>query len=255
ATWSKHPVPVSGLDLVSVAHGAGVYVAVGRVGNKNGHILSSTDGSDWVDRLVTTTSEWPSSIAFGGGKFVMVGSNGTIMTSPDGLNWTRRSAGTTSDLYSVTYGGDRFVVSGVNDTVLVSVDGAAWVGHRIARSSGGFLDMIFDGKSFVGVSGEGTIMTSPLDATTGVVSTGKSAELFGATRVADGFRIHLATASRGDVAVQIRDLSGKVVHEVGASPIGQKLTISTSGLAYGSYVLSVREGRNLLGVAKVAVTR
>jgi photosystem II stability/assembly factor-like uncharacterized protein len=52
--------------------------------------------------------------------FVAVGSNGTILTSTDGTTWIQQTLGTTNGLSDVTYGNGMFVAVGSNGTILTS---------------------------------------------------------------------------------------------------------------------------------------
>src|SRR6266705_2364443 len=69
-------------------------------------------------------------VAYGGGRFVVVGAltNGTgvIVTSSDGTNWTHAAAGTTNSLNDVSYGNGQFAAVGANGTVVVSPNGTDW---------------------------------------------------------------------------------------------------------------------------------
>jgi hypothetical protein len=110
-------------------------------------ILMSTDGSNWVRRLVSLdcgTDFYFGGIAYGNGQFVAVGFAGgsetcphpVIVSSSDGVNWVQRSAGTTnSSLGRVAFGNGRFVAIGetfqggtfVATLVVTSADGVNWV--------------------------------------------------------------------------------------------------------------------------------
>src|SRR2546422_4015164 len=111
-----------------------------------------------------------SSVAYGSGTFVAIGSYGTILTSSDGLHWTRQNSEvleafrqwTTSPryLYEITYGNGLFVaVGGGSDEtqglVLTSRDGVNW---GITWLSGARLYAVTyaDGRFIaVGTHGEG----------------------------------------------------------------------------------------------------
>ncbi len=102
-------------DLNSVAHGSGLFVAVG----ERGTILTSPDGVSWTARA-SGTDEWLWGVAYGNGRFVAVGGGGAILTSPDGVTWTQRTSLEKSDLLSVAYGNGLFVVVGSVGTILTS---------------------------------------------------------------------------------------------------------------------------------------
>src|ERR1041384_4032931 len=69
----------------------------------------------WAQRKVGTNNYF-TSVAFGGGQFVVTGfdTNGTglLVTSADGADWMPRNSGTTNILNDVTYGKGLFVAVG-----------------------------------------------------------------------------------------------------------------------------------------------
>jgi hypothetical protein len=71
------------------------------------------------------------SVAYGAGQYVAVGSGGTIVTSPDATSWTERKSGTTASLLSIVYGDGQFIAVGGDElvtkaTVVTSKDGFSW---------------------------------------------------------------------------------------------------------------------------------
>ena len=66
------------------------------------------------------------SIAFGNGRFVMVGSDGTILTSDDGTQWTLRDAGVSTWLRAVIFDGRRYTALGDEGVIINSSDGEEW---------------------------------------------------------------------------------------------------------------------------------
>jgi hypothetical protein len=89
---------------------SGTTVAVGAKGKI---AYSSTLISSWaaaVSPFDATTIV--NDVAFGGGKFVAVGSGGKTATSTDGIAWTLETNSSTADIYKVVYGGGKFVAVG-----------------------------------------------------------------------------------------------------------------------------------------------
>jgi hypothetical protein len=87
----------------------------------------STDGVTWT--AVADTSF--TNITYGGGKFVAVGWGGTAAYSTDGINWTAvtdTKFGTTANDYitAIAYGGGKFVAAGTNGKAAYSADGVTW---------------------------------------------------------------------------------------------------------------------------------
>ncbi|MBI3414174.1 MAG: hypothetical protein HY043_02450 [Verrucomicrobia bacterium] len=150
----NHPVlqrPVSPriptTALTGLAHGNGLYVAVGglyslkyfiypdppQVKDRSGIILSSPDGITWSRIFATIPALW--NVAYGSGTFVATGQAGTILTSTNGPSWTVEDSHTTSSLYGVTFANNQFVAVGENGTVITSPDGFTWQNHALESSA------------------------------------------------------------------------------------------------------------------------
>jgi len=89
---------------------ASILVAVGEKGKIT---CSDNLGLSWS----AVTSPFDSNtiingVAYGGGKFVAVGSGGKTATSTDGKKWTVEKNSSTKDIYSIAYGSGRFVAVG-----------------------------------------------------------------------------------------------------------------------------------------------
>lgn len=161
-TWT---VRHSGTDvrLAALAYGKETFVAVGG----RGTIVTGTrDGSTWAVRKSGVTSDlW--AVKFARGIFVAVGAAGTVVTSPDGYTWTKRANLTPYALRNLSYGKDNFVCIGEMGAIFNSKDGISW-----ARIKTQFTDHLFGlcyepaKGAFVGVGGNGRIMTSLDDGAT-----------------------------------------------------------------------------------------
>jgi photosystem II stability/assembly factor-like uncharacterized protein len=161
-TWT---VRHSGTDvrLAALAHGKDTFVAVGGRGTV---VTGTRDGSTWATRKSGVTSDlW--AVKFARGIFVAVGAAGTVITSPDGYTWTKRANLTPYALRNVSYGKDNFVTIGEMGAIFNSKDGISW-----ARTKAQITDHLFGlcyvpaKGAFVGVGGNGKIMTSLDDGTT-----------------------------------------------------------------------------------------
>ena len=100
-----------------------------------------------------------SGVAFGGGKFVVVGDAGTILTSPDGENWTAQASGTTKNLRGIAFGNGTYIAVGDEGTGLSSPDGVVWTGRSL-RTQKFLSGATFGNGRFVAVGGSGTIRYS-----------------------------------------------------------------------------------------------
>jgi photosystem II stability/assembly factor-like uncharacterized protein len=110
---------------------------------------------------VVSTTENYEGVAYGNGRWVIVGGKGTILSSPDGVQWTAETnpAGT-AKLNDVAFGGGKFVAIGSgNQVVLTSPDGHGWT--QIPLKVGGGLEIIYDGTQFISSAAGGWLFKSP----------------------------------------------------------------------------------------------
>lgn len=140
----RNPYP-TGNDLVGVAFGGGLFVAV----DSAGYVLSTVDGVSWQNGGSSTVKN-PKALIHAGGKFVVTGENGGIATSEDAIVWTAQASGTTQGLASVAHANGVFVAVGAGATVLSSPDAVTWTlrttslnpamnFHGVAFASGRFV--------------------------------------------------------------------------------------------------------------------
>jgi photosystem II stability/assembly factor-like uncharacterized protein len=166
------------------------------VGGDNGRLFSSRDGVRW--RLVPfpgpfsirdfatagTTSiaagagliarragsgawqlsssgfeRFQTSVAAGGGRFVVVGHNGEALVSTDGgRTWTGGNTGVEINLDRVVYTGERFLATGQGSS-LISADGLTWSPLRIPTRRS-IRSIAFRGSLTVAVGDIGVILRS-----------------------------------------------------------------------------------------------
>src|SRR5947207_9323265 len=86
-------------------------------------VLSSTDGTNWVRAL---TGFQTAAFAAGNGVMVLVGFYGLILTSNDGSNWVNQSAVTFDSITSMSYGNGRFVGTLSPGNFIVSSNASTW---------------------------------------------------------------------------------------------------------------------------------
>jgi len=108
-------------SLYKVAFGNNIFVAA-----NGSRVRTSADGINWGPLLVVPTSFTIPGIAFGNGTFVIVGAQGLILSSIDGTNWIQRNAGTTATLSGIAFGKGTFVATSYNGSIFTSNDGATW---------------------------------------------------------------------------------------------------------------------------------
>src|SRR5437773_571545 len=88
-------------------------------------IVTSKDGLSWTKRF-SGTSERLQSVAFGRGRFVVVGWGGETLRSSKGFAWAKRNAGANFKLSKVTFENGVFVASDTVQNRVISLDGARW---------------------------------------------------------------------------------------------------------------------------------
>jgi hypothetical protein len=153
--------------MVSVAYGAGKFVAVSE--NGTNRLQYSADGVTWtgVDvESLATTAQW-SAVAYGNGAFVAVNGNGTnrAITSTDGINWTVIAGISNAPYYTdITYGDNRWVAitNSVSDKIVYSATGdpnGSWSNSDVPSGGTGnnWTSVAYGGGKYVAVSsGSGT---------------------------------------------------------------------------------------------------
>ncbi len=184
--------------VLGLAWNGTTYVAVGDT--STGYINVSTDGVNWSLSLQNTSSlplAGLNAIAWGAGKFVVVGNTGTLLTSADGSQWQRVTLGTTANLRSVTYGGGRWVAVGASGVAVTSTDAATW--QVIATGATATFNGIgYDGSAFFAVGDSGTIRKSTDGSTWSTVTSGTTRTLYA---LAYGAGRYVVGTTNGDVLV------------------------------------------------------
>ncbi|MGO4693874.1 S-layer homology domain-containing protein [Paenibacillus sp. 2TAB26] len=114
-------------NITDTVYNNGLYVAVGYNNSATigGTIFTSTDRVNWTSRITPTANGF-SSIAYGNGTYVAVGSGGTIYASSNATNWNLAASNTASNLQGVQFVNNRFIAVGNSGTILTSSDGTSW---------------------------------------------------------------------------------------------------------------------------------
>lgn len=156
-------------NILGVAYGAGVYVAVDSLGQAR----RSTDALDWSDPVAVSTQPL-NDVAFGGGVFMAAGADGKVYVSADGSTWTARDLNgfALAACNAVTYGNGVFVVTKNNGLrsglVLRSADTDNWTAHWLHDAGGpnqGTMNVLpavrFLNGAFIAGGGENNLYLSP----------------------------------------------------------------------------------------------
>ncbi len=130
---------------------------------ESGDVMTSPDGGAW-----TTVGHLPmavnTAVAWGGGRFVALGTAGVSATSSDGSTWTSGTLLSDSDgpvaLFALVYDGTQFVAVGQRGRIATSPDGATWTLRSTTSSA--WLSAIAVGTNgeLVAVGDLGVVQTS-----------------------------------------------------------------------------------------------
>ena len=151
--------------LISVAYGAGVYVAI--TGDTSGNVVISRDGIVWNPASYANAFTW-SAMTYGT-LFVAVASAAgalqQVMTSPNGITWTVRATPGDRAWSDITYGGGVYVAvagAGVGQRVMTSLNGTAWTLRTSSNDNNAWSGVAYGGGVYVAVAsaGVGRIMRS-----------------------------------------------------------------------------------------------
>lgn len=186
----RYPLPTE-KNLTGIAHGNGLFIAVGR----NGTILTSADGLNWTNQWFPI-GNMLQAVTFGDGLFVAVGSTNRpsgssqrlILTSSDGVNWTNRIASATNQggLFEVNHIEGRFWAFGQNK-VITSPNGLAWTEQPTGANQPPSALIAFGNDRFVAVGNRGAIWTSADGITWTQRNSGTLIDLSSVTYGRDGF--------------------------------------------------------------------
>jgi len=155
STWQRTIFIGSGF-WISATYGNGLYVGLEE---HSSLIWTSTNGSNWVQRLVGDYSH--SGVSFADGQFILAGTFGHIFTSPDGTNWTARTSNEgISTVKRIAYLDGGYVAVGDQALVMTSTDGKTWKGRPVFSSVALRCVAFGNGVYLAGASGNTVISTN-----------------------------------------------------------------------------------------------
>ena len=126
-TWVSQSITATAANWVKIAVGNGVAVVTGGTTRAVARI-----GGSWQEVTIPTITG-TLYVAYGGGRFVLVGSNG-FAYSTDGVNWTAGWTGT-AGARDIAYGGGYFAATIDTQKVAVTADGVTVVTHTETGTS------------------------------------------------------------------------------------------------------------------------
>ncbi len=140
-------------DIVDVAYGDGIWVAVGR----NGVFIKSTDGITWLRYVMQETRDFYD-VEYLNGTWIAVGESEMIYTSTNGEDWVlRRDFPSPWALTSVSLGKDQpnaapvYVAVGEDGGSYTSMNAINWTQSSVSGAGSGLLDSAYGNDTFVAV--------------------------------------------------------------------------------------------------------
>lgn len=189
---SRTPAPAS--HLYRSARGVHGFVAIGANGENSPQdvvLLASPNGLKWRQVFSDPSIGQATGIAWGGGKFVAVGSNSTtetafVLIGRNGRRWRQYPLNGVGSVADIAWGRHRFVAVGGGGAILSSLDGRHWIAHSSGTTSA-LSAIAWGGTTFVAVGEGGIVLTSPDGTTWTRRDSGISNALFGVSRGHGGF--------------------------------------------------------------------
>jgi hypothetical protein len=145
-----------------LAYNGNIYIALGA----NGWISTSTDGTTWTGAVQNSDLQFTDSairsVAYGNGKFIVVGYNHYAVSS-DGLTWTK-TYGIGEGGEVIGFDGTKFISLSIYGSVNSTIDGTSWV--SVGEPPSGIdsspynLSLCFDGNKFVLLTDTGYVSVS-----------------------------------------------------------------------------------------------
>jgi hypothetical protein len=201
--WQNETAAAITDDISAVTYANGTFAAVTAQGN----VLNSNDGISWASQVVSAGTAL-TSIAYGEGSWVVVGSNGSIFVSADLKTWENVNSPTSSKLNAVFFEGSPYPISSVqffavgdNGTYLSSADAKTWVtipsgvSSSLTGISAFYGDVVVSGR-------DGVVVNNPGGARTIIetgISGGLNAMVFGTTNSDNSARSFLAVGGGGSI--------------------------------------------------------
>ncbi len=141
--WSwRNPQPFNP-EIVSIAHGNGLWLAVANIGL----VATSPDGAVW-DLASIGTNGAVSASAFGTNRFV-VGSSKGVFVSTDGHSWSK-AATVLNTLSDVAFGNGQFVGVSSSYAYWRSADGSTWISQNLGDVQAVFSQVDYvNGRYFI----------------------------------------------------------------------------------------------------------
>ena len=160
-------------DLKGVAYANNLWVAVGA-----SKVFTSSDGLAWTDNALPKQTTF-NGVAWGGGRWIVVGNSRTILTSTDGVAWTDVTPTniTSATFYRAAYANGRWVVVGSSGRIANSTDGTNWNSATSGVTSTIYGVADWQGQ-FIAATSDGKLLSSADGSTWGSVSLSPARSLY-----------------------------------------------------------------------------
>ncbi len=160
-------------DLKGVAYANNLWVAVGA-----SKVFTSSDGLAWTDNALPKQTTF-NGVAWGGGRWIVVGNSRTILTSTDGAAWTDVTPTniTSATFYRAAYANGRWVVVGSSGRIANSTNGTNWNSATSGVTSTIYGVADWQGQ-FIAATSDGKLLSSADGSTWGSVSLSPARSLY-----------------------------------------------------------------------------
>lgn len=155
--WTLATLPRELNTWQSVACESGTCVAItGGVDSANTVAYSTDAGTTWTEVTSLLPSEYWQSVAYGAGKFIIIGWTDMVLYSADGIKWTKKESVLPSDYWqSVVWGDNKFVVVAYDSTaVATSTDGLTWTSFADKMASEPWSAITYGDGVYFAVAGD-----------------------------------------------------------------------------------------------------
>lgn len=159
-TWTKRTSGLTDRKLYGISWSGTQFIAVSGsdVQPADTVVLSSSDGINWIQRIIVAGTPYTLfDVAWTGSQFVVVGTGSVVFTSSDGINWVSRSTPAVIN-YGVTWSGN--FLAAVGWSITTSPDGITW-SSRTSGTGNNLWGITWADNQYVAVGEAGTILTSP----------------------------------------------------------------------------------------------
>jgi photosystem II stability/assembly factor-like uncharacterized protein len=153
--WTHHPTAFADW-LHDVVFDGDHYAFPGR----QGRIRLTPDLESWTEVDLGTLQNWLS-LARASDRIVVGGRDGFVAHRDPGETWTLSTVGPREWFSSLAYGADVFLAADANGGIWKSNDTEAWIRVHQTPDAAAVQGLSWDGERFLGMSGDGRLLTSP----------------------------------------------------------------------------------------------